>query len=266
VYLIKAIDRFLDGYFSTCQRSEKTIRAYSIDLRQFREHVGGRKTLTRIGPEELEGWAAELKEAGYASSSIRRKFAALKVFFGYWVRRGGLEQSPTWRIRLDLAPERVLVKVLTVDEVRRMLHQAKRELGRYPRRLSTSIDEKFLALRNLAIVELLFATGIRIGELTSLKLSDLRLEERALTVNGKGSRQRLALLPDSDSYRAVATYTEHRRNTTTNHTKLFLNTLGEALSSQGAAKIVSQLAKKSSDRPAGNSAYAPTHSVSFRQA
>ncbi len=242
VRLTKAIDRFLSGYFSTCQRSEKTIRAYSIDLRQFREHVGGRKSLARIGPEELEGWAAELKGAGYASSSIRRKFAALKVFFGYWVRRGELEQSPTWRIRLDLAPERVLVKVLTVDEVRRILRQAKQELGRYPRRLSTSIDETFLALRNLAIVELLFATGIRVGELASLALGDLHLEERALTVNGKGSRQRLALLPDSESYRAVATYAEHRQNIPADHADLFVNAFGGALSTQGAANVVSRLA------------------------
>lgn len=244
MYLAKAIDRFLEGYFSTCQRSEKTIRAYSIDLRQFREHVGGRRTLARVGPEELEGWAAGLKEAGYASSSIRRKFAALKVFFGYWVRRGELEHSPMWRVRLDLAPERVLVKVLTVDEVRRILRQAKRELGRYPRRLSTSIDEKFLALRNLAIVELLFTTGIRVGELTSLDLGDLHLEERAMTVKGKGARQRLALLPDNESYRAIATYSEHRRNIDTFHTDLFLNNFGGALSSQGAANIVSRLAEE----------------------
>ena len=242
--LRRAIDRFLEGYFSTCRRSEKTIQAYTIDLRQFREHAGSRARLEKVGPEVLEAWAAALKEAGYASASIRRKFAALKVFFNYWVRRGGLESSPAWRIRLDLAPERRLTQVLTIDEVRRLLRQAKRELGRYPRRLSTEVDATFLALRNLVIVELLFATGIRVGELTAIELGDVLLDERTLRINGKGARQRLAFLPDRESFRAVSTYMTHRRNLAPAHRALLVNTLGNPLSSQGAAGVVSRLARE----------------------
>ncbi len=196
----------------------------------------------------LESWAAELKADDYASASIRRKFATLKVFFNYWVRRGVLDRSPVWKIRLDLAPEKMLTRVLSVEETRKLLRQAKKELGRFPRKLSTTADSTFLALRNLAIVELLFATGIRIGELAALRLKDFRPEERALTINGKGARQRLAVLPDSQSYRAVATYVEHRRRIAADSNALFLNSFQRPLSTQGAANIVSRLADEAGIR------------------
>jgi integrase/recombinase XerD len=242
VQLSKAIDQFLEGYFSTCQRSEKTIQAYTIDLRQFREFLGGRPSLQRIGPDDLETWAAELKEAAYASASIRRKFAALKVFFNYWVRRGVLDRSPVWKIRLDLAPEKVLTRVLSVEETKKLLRQAKKELGRFPRKGSRATDSTFLALRNLTIVELLFATGIRIGELTALSLFDFHQDERSFTINGKGSRQRLAILPDRQSTRTINEYIEHRRIIGTEHEYLFINSLERPLTSQGAANIISRLA------------------------
>ena len=211
-------------------------------LEQFRQFLGGRPRLEKISPDHLERWAAELKAAEYASASIRRKFASLKVFFNYWTRRGLLDRSPAWKIRLDLAPQRVLTRVLTVQETKSLLRQAKRALGRFPRKLSTTTDSTFLALRNLAIVELLFATGIRIGELVGLRLSDFRPDDRVLTINGKGSRQRLAVLPDSKSFRAVSTYFNHRLGISTSCNSFFLNSLQQSLSAQGAANIVSSLA------------------------
>ncbi|MCP4550236.1 MAG: tyrosine-type recombinase/integrase [bacterium] len=128
-------------------------------------------------------------------------------------------------------------------EAKRLLLQAKRELGPNPRELSTRVDATFRALRNLAIVEVLFATGIRVGELVSLELADFRSEERAFTINGKGSRQRIALLPDKVSYHTVNTYSMHRCNVFTDHEALFLNTFSGPLSAQGVGILVGRLAR-----------------------
>lgn len=242
--LKRSVELFLVGYFSTCQRSQKTIQAYSIDLKQFRKAVGSRSRLDKITPEKLEGWAVELRDAGYASTTIRRKFATLRVFFGYWVRKRKLESSPLWQIRLDLATERVLPQVLTLAEAKMLLRQAKKELGAYPRRLSTTTDATFLALRNLAIVELLLATGMRVGELTLATIADFREDEAALLVRGKGSRQRLALLPDARSLRVLGTYSKHRQNIKTDTKSFFVNVFGGALSTQGAANVVSRLSER----------------------
>ena len=241
--LKRAVELFLDGYFSTCQRSQHTIQAYSIDLEQFCRAIGPRSRIRSIPSERLEAWAVELKQSCYASASIRRKFATLRVFFSYWVRKRHLERSPLWQIRLDLDKEVALPKVLTLGEARVLLQQAKRELGPYPRRLSTSTDSTFLALRNLAIVEVLLATGMRVGELTGLKVSDYWQEDGYLTVRGKGARQRLALLPDGRSRRILSTYTDHRLAMSVDGETLFINVFARPLSTQGAANAVTKLAK-----------------------
>ncbi len=242
--LRKAIEQFLEGYFSTCQRSRHTFQAYSIDLDQFSQAMGPNLRLRTVTPERLEGWAMELKEVGYAAASVRRKFATLRVFFSYWVRKRRLESSPVRRIRLDLAKEEVLPKVLTLPEAKKLLRQAKRELGPYPKELSTSRDTTFLALRNLAIVEVLLATGMRVGELAALKVSDYQEEEGCLIVSGKGARQRLALLPDRRSQRILSTYSNHRIGMPLDNLILFINVFGGPLSTQGVANAITRLAEK----------------------
>ena len=242
--LRKAIDLFLDGYFSTCQRSEKTIKAYTIDLEQFRRFVGGRPPLEKIGADHLESWAAQLRSLGYASASIRRKFAALKVFFNYWFRRGMIEQSPIWRIHLDLAPEKVLTRVLRLDDIKKLIKQAKIELGNVPRKPTGLIDSKFLSLRNRAIIEVLFTTGLRVGELSTLRISDYQQEEDTLTVAGKGARQRLAILPDKNSSNTCRIYLTHRAQIQVATDRLFINHQGSPISTQSIGCIISRVAQR----------------------
>lgn len=241
--LDKAIGLFLGGYFATCQRSPKTIRAYTVDLEQFAAFLGPRARLDGIRPETLEDWAAELKEARYASASIRRKFASLKVFFNFWVRREVLDRSPTWKIRLDLAPERRLPKTIELEEVRRILRRARAELRPIEDDPVDPSHPAFLALRDLAVVELLFATGIRIGELTTLGLNDYRPEESAFLIQGKGARQRLAFLPDPRSKQTLTTYLAHRRTAPTGTPNLFLTAHATPLKTQGAAHLIRRLAR-----------------------
>lgn len=238
-----AIEHFLSGYFSTCQRSDKTVRAYTTDLRQFREAFPARTTLASLRVEALERWAVTLRERGYASASIRRKFATLRVFLNYWVRRGRLERSPLWLLRLDLAKEKVLPRVLSTEDTRALLRRAKHELGRYPRRPTGRVDATFLALRNLAMVELLFATGIRVGELAALRVADFQRLDRSFLVRGKGARQRLALLADDRSQRILDLYADHRQSLPADHNALFVNHFGRPISTQGVANVVARLAR-----------------------
>jgi integrase/recombinase XerD len=238
----KAIALFLKGYFSTCQRSPRTIRAYTIDLEQFATFLGFSISIGDIRPEDMEAWAAELKEAAYASASVRRKFASLKVFFNFCIRRELLESSPLWKIRLDLAPERRLPKTLSLDEVNRLLARARSEVERHSGEFSGVIDAAFLALRDLALVELLFATGIRIGELVALRLEDYRPTEDAFLIRGKGGRQRIAFLPDARSRGTIGEYIECRERISSDHGMVFVNSRRGALSTQRAAGIIRSLA------------------------
>ncbi len=241
--LSESIVTFLAGYFSTCRRSKKTKDAYRIDLSQFQSHFLGSERLESIGAERLEEWARELTARQYAPTSIRRKFAALRVFYRYWVRKGELSASPLWRIRLDLASDRRLPRTLTQTEMKRLIEHAWSK-NVWPR-ATTGVfaAHRFLALRNLAIIELLFATGIRVGELVSLNLEDWKEDELCLVINGKGRRQRLAILPDERSVRVMREYLSMRSVLTTYPIAMFTNATGRRLFSQGVARALDCLAR-----------------------
>lgn len=120
VQLADAITGFQVGYFSTCRRSPKTEAAYKTDLAQLQTFLGPAELLAAIEADRLEHWANQMKVGGYSSPSIRRKFAAVRVFFAYWIRKGVLDKSPLWRIRLDLARERRLPRSLSPSDTKRL--------------------------------------------------------------------------------------------------------------------------------------------------
>ena len=243
MYTGEAVTAFLAGYFSTCSRSKKTQVAYQIDLVQMKKHVGELTPLADVGPETLELWAADLQRNGYAPVSIRRKFATARVFFAYWVRKGVLDKSPLWRIRLDLGRGRVLPRSLTPADAKRFMERVWQNLDRAPVQIQNSADRRFLQLRNVAALEVLFATGMRVGELVNLTLHDWREDERAFVVRGKGSRQRLAFLPDERSLRALQLYRDQRIALDIQHEALFVNFAGSPISTQGISRVVVETAK-----------------------
>lgn len=237
-----AIDGFLTGYFSTCRRSPNTQKAYAIDLGQFRDHFGHAKPVDRIPVESVEGWAHELKTRGYAAVSMRRKFATLRVFFSYWVRKGHLDVSPLWKVRLDLGRQQQLPRALSAADTKLLLEKAWSRAIVPSEPVLKPGDRRFLAVRNLAAVEILFATGMRVGELVSLRVSDWRGEETSFIVKGKGLRQRVSLLPDERALCATTTYLRLRESLSIGHDTLLIGASGGRLSTQGVSRMLASLA------------------------
>ena len=237
-----AVGAFVAGYFSTCRRSAKTQAAYQIDLNQFQTYIGAAQPLAGIESTTLEEWANSMRADGYAAVSIRRKFATARVFFSYWVRKRVLDRSPLWQIRLDLGRERVLPRSLQAGDAKRILEAVWKPIDPSATGPFQASDRDFVCLRNLAALEILFATGIRVGELVSLSLKDWREDDCAFLVRGKGSRQRLAFLPDDRSLRAVRLYLRHRKALSLEDEALLLNTAGHRISTQGIARILRETA------------------------
>lgn len=238
--LTDAINGFLDGYFSTCQRSHKTRAAYKLDLAQLSSYLG-ENVLGEIHAEMLEGWANELRQREYAPVSIRRKLATTKIFFAYWVRKGMIDRSPLWKIRLDLGRQQVLPRNLDTVEAKKIIEQAWRAIKSGGQVARSPRAQHFLRLRDLAVIEVMFATGIRVGELVGLNISDWRPTENCFLVNGKGARQRLALLPDDRSLQAISMYLDCRAKISVTHQGLFLNAAGARISTQGVARLLNEI-------------------------
>src|SRR4029450_9028025 len=161
--------------------SPETIRAYASDLGEFaalleREIGGGRDADSRkVDRLAVRAFLGELHRRQVKRSTVARKLAAVRSFFRYLKRQGKIASNPT----LGVPPpnqERPLPRQLSVDEMSHLLEMPD--------------DSTALGSRDRAILELLYATGVRVSELTSLDFDDLDLSEGMMRVLGKGSKER----------------------------------------------------------------------------
>lgn len=254
--LYQASSEFLNGYFSTHERSKKTEAAYRLDLAQFSAFAGDELKLSTLDSSIVERWAAHLRQEEYSPASIRRKIVVLKVFCSYWVRRGDLKESPFWRVKLSIGRIEQLPRALTEREMRALLRRAwlnysttsdvcssqDSTTDSLVRRKASSCD--YRTLRDLALIDLLFATGIRVGEASALDVRDFFVREAAFRVQGKGGRDRLAFIVDEETVRIQRAHLEARNNIKTETSSLFINAAGQRLSTQGITNIVAQLRRK----------------------
>ncbi len=247
--LKEAIADFVNGYFSTHERSKKTKTAYGSDLKQFGTYAGKEFDLGSLGATLIEAWAAHLRNEGYSPASMRRKMVVLKVFCSYWLRRGSLNESPFWRVKLSLGRIEQLPRSLSETEMRGLLaHAGRTDMRDVPRkgpvlarsRSTRSSSRDYRDIRNLALVDLLFATGMRVGEVSSLNVDDFSVTELMFRVHGKGGRGRLAYVVDDQTILIQKQHLEARTQLVSESPALFLNAAGERLSTQGIANIIAQ--------------------------
>ncbi|HEX7176996.1 MAG TPA: tyrosine-type recombinase/integrase [Pyrinomonadaceae bacterium] len=249
--LNQACTKFVSGYFSTNERTKKTKAAYRSDLTQFYVFAGEELLLKSVSGALIERWCAHLHQRGYSPTSIRRKMVVLKVFCSYWVRKGSLRESPFWRVKLSYGRVEQLPRALSAREMRKLLSQAKRNNSSTTAFLNNegaarldsfrASSPEYRSLRNLALVDLLFATGLRVGEVSSLDVQDFFMRESVFRVKGKGGRDRLAVVVDEETVRLQREYLEVRTRIETRSPALFLNSSGQRLTTQGIANVIAQL-------------------------
>ncbi len=165
-------------------RSAHTRRAYLGDLRSLFEFVSERAPAADLGAVTLpvlRSWLAAQAAGGAARTTLARRTSSAKTFFAWALRRGLVDADPSARLQTPRA-HRTLPAVLRADQALDALAAAK----------SGAAEGDPLALRDRLIVELLYATGIRVSELCGLDVDDINLGGRLLRVLGKGNKQRTA--------------------------------------------------------------------------
>lgn len=133
---------------------------------------------------------------------------------------------------------------LSGADTKKLIEEVWREVKTSGEPIASSRDPRFFNLRNVAALEILFATGMRVGELVELKLTDWCESEASFVVNGKGSRQRIAFLPDVRSLKAVNSYMLHRTAISLNDPAVFVNASGGKMTAQGIARMIVLTARK----------------------
>lgn len=188
--LLAALDSFERHLRLESNRSPHTVRAYVTDTTALLHHyrqLGGR-TLDALDLGVLRSWLAVQHRGGASRASIARRSATARTFCA-WAHRNGLLATDPGQLLTSPRAHRVLPPVLGHDEAQRMLDDPPTP-ALAPAPTGESDTDAAVALRDQVIVELLYATGIRVSELTGLDVDDLDRRRRVLRVLGKGGKQR----------------------------------------------------------------------------
>ena len=172
------IEAFLEMLSAERGAAANTLAAYRRDLDALAGFAGRRNTaLASISSGDLRAWQAAMSAEGLAASTVARRLSAVRQFMRFQIAEGGREDDPS----LDIdAPRRArpLPKILGVDEVERLLSAAAQMPGA-------------AGVRMVALLEVLYATGLRVSELVGLPMDALARDGRSLIVRGKGGKERL---------------------------------------------------------------------------
>lgn len=226
------VERFL--LTLQARRSPRTVDAYRRDLRSFAASRDGAVADATVG--EIESWLAGMRADGLAASTIARRLSAVRAYFRHLVLIGARDENPAASVQLPRRA-RTLPRALSPAETERLIAAA---VGTMPR-----------ALRDRALVELLYGAGLRVGEAVGLDRGRVDLDNRVVRCLGKGDKERIVPLgrQAADALRRYLSrgrpHLDRRRRP-----ELFLNAQGGALTRAGAFLILRRLAGKAGLEPA----------------
>ncbi|MBN1442966.1 MAG: tyrosine recombinase XerC [Planctomycetes bacterium] len=215
--------------------SPETIRAYEKDLYQFlRFFSRGDGTIidpAKITTLQVREFLAQLKEKNYQKTTVVRKLATIRSFYKFLLRKGYVTGNPLTDIETPKV-EKKLPHFLSTDEVEKLLNAPQ--------------GHTFQSIRDRAILETLYSTGLRVSELTALNTTDLDFTAEVIKARGKGRRERVVPI-GSFALQAIKRYLEVRiqvpRTNDRDPDALFLNRFGDRLSSRSIRKILDKYIK-----------------------
>ena len=221
------LDGFLEYLRAVRNYSPRTLTAYGIDLREFEAWLKSRRhpdDPSAIDPLIVRGFLADLSLREKKRSTIARKISALRSFFDWMRREGFVEDNPA-RDVLTPRQERKLPRFLDEDDVARLMD-------------SVPADTP-AGLRDRALLELLYATGMRVGELASLTVHDLHPSDNEMRVMGKGRRERWVYFGSRARAALDAWLSSRSRGEIASRSEaLFVNARGGRLTDRSVRRIV----------------------------
>lgn len=221
----KQLKLFFEFLENDKKLSENTLQSYKRDIKQYKEYVEDNKiNYNKITKEDMEKYINHLQEIGKKASTISRCIASIRSFYQYELKNKKVKVDPTENIQSPKIEKRV-PSVLTSKEVELLLEQPK--------------DVDLKGIRDKAMLEFAYATGMRVTEIISLDLSDVNLEEGYVTCRTGNKKRNIPL--GTMSLKALKEYIEEAREILIKDdsvTALFVNVNGKRLTRQGFWKII----------------------------
>ncbi len=226
---LQAFITYLHNVKKTSTNPELSYKRDLAKLQKFLAASGITET-EQVSASDLEAYIQDLNENGFKAATVSRNIASMKAFFGYVVREQGIKEDPSAGLKSPKI-EKKMPEILTMEEVVRLLEQPK---GDTPKEI-----------RDKAMLELLYATGIRVSELIGLEVSDVNMQMNYILCRDANKER---VIPFGNEARhALIRYLESSRNTMVedpNSPILFANCSGQKMSRQGFWKLIKLYAKK----------------------
>lgn len=233
------MDGYLDYIKATKSDAENTVKAYAGDLAQFVEYLEGigiqSPMLLGVTRSHLRGFLAALSEKQLSKRTIARKLSAIRGLYKYMIVGGYIKENVAQNVRAPKHTKKLPV-FLYPDEVELLLNAPLKDV---------------LGIRDRAVMETLYATGMRVGELISLRLSDLNLGSNYFIVFGKGSRERVVFFGNKAA-ESIVKYLKVSRPVLSKdvfYDGLFLNKDGTAITDRSIRRIIDKYVKQTSLNP-----------------
>jgi len=221
------IDRFIRYLEVERGVSAHTVRAYRKDLEEFSAYAASKPENTDL--IDIRGFIAAQINKGLSKITVSRRLSSIRSFFKYLHREGYITSNPAKLVSNPKIPK-MLPRYLSVDDVFSLIERPE-GIG-------------FITVRDRAILELLYSSGLRVSELSGLNVDDLNVRESLVKIRGKGKKERIVPV-GSKAVNAVKSYLVERILRKSRDKALFLNRLGTRLTDRGVRRIVVKYARAS---------------------
>ena len=239
---MESLSNIVAKYLNYCNTnkklSNKTTKAYQIDLRQFLSILPSNQKFLPISKETLQEYISHL-HSQYQPKTVKRKVACLKAFFHYLEREDIINNNPFHKLDINFQQPKLLPKTIPLHTIQTFLSYLYRS-----KELANTPYQRNCFTRDIAVIELLFATGMRISELCSLRQEDLDLETGTVLIFGKGSKERILQIGNPEVLLALKDYYHVYQKSLSQSEWLFLNKRHNRLSEQSVRFMIQHTAQK----------------------
>lgn len=239
------IDKLLKDFFFHCQFEKnlnpKTLSAYAIDIEQFKAFNNiATLSINDVNKDILKEYIKHMYAIDLKPKSIKRKLATLKSFFNYLEFEEIILVSPFRKMRISIKEQKALPKTIDIKNIRKLFTHVYKIKSKNEQ--TQSFAYKTLA-RDISILELLFATGLRVSEVSNMKYTDIDLSSGNIKVIGKGNKERTIQICDQEVKTILKEYFSLFRDEIYKNKWFFINRLGNKFTEQSISNMIKKYQK-----------------------
>jgi len=238
--------QFISKFLFHCEfekhLSKKTLKAYTIDLNQFKVFIKTRNVeqITKVNKDDLKQYLQHI--SSFKPKTIKRKIATLKALYNFLEFEEIIETNPFRKVRIKIKEPLILPKVMDLQEATELFNAAYFDLSNTKHKEDSQSYKE--VIRNIAVLELLFGTGVRVSELCSLKKANIGPGFSFVRVNGKGNKERIIQILNKDIITALERYHDLFSSQIKTQEYFFVNRLGMRLSEQSVRFMIRKYKEK----------------------